>query len=97
MTNVQEKVFVFSYHGSENIIQTPDLKAGKKHNDYGQGFYCTQDLELAKKSGVSLRSIQMYEQRKNDIDKAQVHTLYKLDATLSCGIGDLLERPHKEL
>ena len=53
--------------------------------------------ELAKKSGVSLRSIQMYEQRKNDIDKAQVHTLYKLAATLGCGIGDLLERPHKEL
>ena len=50
--------------------------------------------ELAKKSGVSLRSIQMYEQRKNDIDKAQVHTLYKLSITLGCGIGDLLERPH---
>ena len=39
---------IIIYHGSENIIQTPDLKAGKKHNDYGQGFYCTQDLELAK-------------------------------------------------
>ena len=36
------------YHGSENIIQKPDLKAGKKHNDYGQGFYCTEDIELAK-------------------------------------------------
>lgn len=36
------------YHGSENIIQNPKLKAGKKYNDYGQGFYCTKDLELAK-------------------------------------------------
>ena len=36
------------YHGSENIIQNPDITAGKKHNDYGQGFYCTEDLELAK-------------------------------------------------
>ena len=26
------------YHGSENIIQKPNLKAGKKHNDYGQRF-----------------------------------------------------------
>lgn len=36
------------YHGSENIIKNPDLKVGKKHNDYGQGFYCTEDIELAK-------------------------------------------------
>lgn len=36
------------YHGSEHVIQNPDLQAGKKHNDYGQGFYCTEDLELAK-------------------------------------------------
>ena len=44
------------YHGSESIIKNPDIKAGKKHNDYGQGFYCTKDLELAKewacKSGI---------------------------------------------
>ena len=36
------------YHGSENIVQNPNLLAGKKHNDYGQGFYCTEDIELAK-------------------------------------------------
>lgn len=46
-------------------------------------------------SGVSLRSIQMYEQRKNDIDKAQGQTLYKLAATLGCTIEDLLESPAK--
>ena len=51
--------------------------------------------ELAKKSGVSLRSIQMYEQRNNDIDKAQGHTLYKLSVALGCDIEDLLERPNK--
>lgn len=36
------------YHGSENIIETPFLGGGKKNNDYGQGFYCTKDIELAK-------------------------------------------------
>ena len=51
--------------------------------------------ELAKLSGVSLRSIQMYEQRKNDIDKAQGQTLYKLSAVLACQIEDLLEQPNK--
>ena len=36
------------YHGSDHIIKKPELKKGKKYNDYGQGFYCTEDLELAK-------------------------------------------------
>lgn len=36
------------YHGSENIIKTPYLGGGKKNNDYGQGFYCTREVELAK-------------------------------------------------
>lgn len=52
--------------------------------------------ELAKTSGVSLRSIQMYEQKKNDIDKAQGQILYKLAVTLGCSIEDLLELPMKE-
>ena len=36
------------YHGSEKVICNPDIKVGKKYNDYGQGFYCTEDIELAK-------------------------------------------------
>ena len=51
--------------------------------------------ELAKLSGVSLRSIQMYEQRGNDIDKAQGQTLYKLSVVLGCQIEDLLETPNR--
>ncbi len=51
---------------------------------------------LAKISGVSKRSIQMYEQRKNDIDKAQGQILYKLAVTLGCSIEDLLEMPMLE-
>ena len=47
--------------------------------------------ELAKRSEVSLRSIQMWEQRRNDIRKAQVLTLRNLAVTLRCEIEDLLE------
>lgn len=47
--------------------------------------------ELSERSLVDLRSIQMYEQRRNDINKAQVDTLYKLARTLGCKIEDLLE------
>ena len=49
--------------------------------------------ELAKLSGVNLRSIQLYEQRVNDIDKAQGQTLYKLSRALGCDVEDLLENP----
>ena len=51
--------------------------------------------ELAFRSGVNLRSIQMYEQRANSIDKAQSGTLFKLARTLGCSIEDLLENPHE--
>ena len=49
--------------------------------------------ELAEQSGVNLRNIQMYEQRGNNIDKAQAQILYKLSRTLGCHVEDLLENP----
>ena len=49
--------------------------------------------ELAKQADVNLRNIQMYEQRVNNIDKAQAHILYKLSLVLGCDIEDLLENP----
>ncbi len=36
------------YHGSSEIIQNPIYGYGSVHNDYGCGFYCTEQLELAK-------------------------------------------------
>lgn len=35
-------------HGTDHIIETPDYSLGKPHNDYGQGFYCTEDPEMAR-------------------------------------------------
>ena len=49
--------------------------------------------ELASTSGVHLRSIQMYEQGVNDIDKAQAITLYKLSRAIGCKVEDLLQNP----
>ena len=54
-------------------------------------YGCTQ-AELAKLSGVSLRSIQMYEQRRKDINKASVETLYSITKVLGCTIEDLIEK-----
>ena len=36
------------YHGSENIIEKPIYGKGARYNDYGKGFYCTENIELAK-------------------------------------------------
>ncbi|MBQ6056037.1 MAG: DUF3990 domain-containing protein [Treponema sp.] len=41
------------YHGSENIIKTPLYNYGNPKNDYGMGFYCTQNIELAFEWGCS--------------------------------------------
>ena len=46
---------------------------------------------LSQLSGVSLRSIQMYEQRQNDISKAQYNILNALARTLGCTIYDLMD------
>lgn len=35
------------YHGSEDIIKNPVFGYGNIHNDYGPGFYCTEDKQMA--------------------------------------------------
>ena len=54
-------------------------------------YGCTQ-AELARLSNVSLRSIQMYEQRNKDINKASADTVYRLSKALGCTMEDLIER-----
>ena len=36
------------YHGSDVIVEKPLYGYGKKNNDYGQGFYCSADIEIAR-------------------------------------------------
>lgn len=35
------------FHGTDHIIEKPGFSLGKRHNDYGREFYCTQELPLA--------------------------------------------------
>lgn len=57
-----------------------------------RGYAGMTQAELARQSGVSLRSIQMYEQRHKDINKASVETVYRLAKVFNCAVEDLLER-----
>lgn len=38
------------YHGSESIVEKPifHYEGSNEHNDYGLGFYCTKNLDMAK-------------------------------------------------
>ena len=36
------------YHGSAVEVPKPLLSKGKPNNDYGRGFYCTEDVEMAR-------------------------------------------------
>lgn len=67
------------------VFPEPNLKRLRK------AYGCSQS-ELAKRSGVSLRSIQMYEQRKKDISKASAETVLRLSRVLGCGMEDLIQK-----
>ena len=41
------------YHGSKQIVEVPTFGLGKKNNDFGLGFYCTESDDLAKEWAVS--------------------------------------------
>lgn len=42
------------YYGSKDIIEKPKFGKGKPYNDYGLGFYCTENLALAKEWAVDI-------------------------------------------
>ena len=48
--------------------------------------------ELARQAEIPVRTIQQYEQRKKDINKAQGETLLRLARVLHCSIDDLMEK-----
>ena len=48
-------------------------------------------VELAEASGVGLRSIQMYEQKNKNINRASAETLLRLSRALHCTMEDLME------
>lgn len=72
---------------ANNIVIQKETKLSK----YRKNANLTQK-ELAKYSGVSLRSIQLYEQKQLDINVAPTIKLYQLSKTLGCNIEDLIEK-----
>lgn len=67
----------------EKLDMTTELAKRRKMKNYSQ-----KDLSLL--SGVPVRLIQAYEQRKIDITDAKASTLYKLSKALGCTIEELI-------
>ena len=76
------------YDSADRILREkfPDTRLKMIRTAYG----CSQ-AELAKMSGVGLRSLQMYEQRNKNINRAAGETLRALSRALGCSIDDILE------
>ena len=72
-------------HGNPKVI------AGMSGVDLATEAIGLSQSKLADEAGVSLRSIQMYEQRNKDINKAQALTVVKIARALGCEVEDLLE------
>ena len=48
------------FHGSSKIIKNPKYGYGNEKNDYGLGFYCTRNIELAKEWACISQNINGY-------------------------------------
>ena len=73
------------------LAANPDTNLKRKRKQAG-----FSQRELAELSGVPIRTIQQYEQRQKNINKAQVEYLLKLSKTLCCEVESLIEKVEKE-
>ena len=47
---------IIIYHGSNKVIENPTFGVGNPNNDYGLGFYCTENIEIAKAMSLTIFS-----------------------------------------
>lgn len=79
------------YHGSDHVIQKPQFGLGRRHNDYGQGFYCTENLALAKEWGATQEKDGFVSQYKIECDDLSILNLNAPNYTILHWLTVLLE------
>lgn len=79
------------YHGSERIVETPTFGEGKKNNDFGLGFYCTESDDLAKEWAVSSLRNGFSNKYTLDTEFMNILNLNSLDYTILNWIAVLVE------
>ena len=77
--------FIEDFKGELDSVEVePNLRRIRRAAGYSQA-------ELALRSGINVRNIQLYEQRVQDINRASAASLAALAQQLSCSIEDLME------
>lgn len=81
------------YHGSNHVIEKPtfDFIGAKECNDYGKGFYCTENLALAKEWSVDKKSNGYANEYKINTDNLDILDLSSSKFTNLHWLGILLE------
>ena len=79
------------YHGSDHIIERPKYGYGKIYNDYGVGFYCTENQNMAKEWGVSADKNGYANRYEIECDGLKVLNLNMRDYTMLHWLTILLE------
>ena len=74
MKIIKEKIL---YHGSGQVVETPDLNHSREDIDFGAGFYLTEDKYIAKKWACTKRNSYVSEY-KLDLSGLKVYQ-FKLD------------------
>ena len=92
-----EKLYLVLHEANiMKFVEIIDKKVREKYNDTNlqrtRKIFGFTQKRLAEESGVSLRSIQMYEQRNKDINKASAETIYRLAKALGCDMENLIEK-----
>ena len=65
------------FHGSTKVVEKPILGVGNPKNDYGLGFYCTENLELAKEWASAERNDGFANSYEMDIEGLDILRLNK--------------------
>ena len=79
------------YHGSKQIVEAPTFGMGKKNNDFGLGFYCTQSDDLAREWAVSSLQDGFSNRYSIDTEYLNILNLNSPDYTILNWIAVLLE------
>ena len=79
------------YHGSDHIIEQPKFGYGKSYNDYGIGFYCTENPDMAKEWGVGIDHNGYANQYQINCDGLSILDLHTSEYTLLHWLTILLE------
>ena len=78
------------YHGSQYVIKKPVYGEGNPRNDYGLGFYCTREIELAKEWACTEENSGYANQYEIDISNLSVVQLSSEDFNILNWIAILL-------